>query len=117
MRHAIQTDKAPAAIGSYSQAIEKGDTVFLAGQIPLDPATMLLVEGGIKAQVQQVFENIKAVVEAANGNMNHVTKLTVYLMNLNDISVVNDVIAEYFRAPYPARTSIQVAGLPQEFHG
>ncbi len=113
MRQVIETSAAPAAIGSYSPAIRVNQTVYLSGQIPLDPAAMSLVEGGIKEQVKQVFENIKAVVEAAGGNLNQITKLTVYLMNLADITIVNEAIAHYFTKPYPARTSIQVAGLPK----
>ena len=113
MRKAIQTEKAPAAIGSYSQAIQAGGVVYLAGQIPLDPKTMNLVAGDLRAQVVRVFENMKAVAEAAGGNLDRVVKLTVYLMDLSSITVVNEVIADYFKQPYPARTSIQVAGLPK----
>ncbi|MEO8963525.1 MAG: RidA family protein [Gammaproteobacteria bacterium] len=113
MRQNINTDKAPAAIGSYSQAIKVGNAVYLAGQIPLDPKTMALVEGDITQQVSRVFENMKAVVEAANGTLDDVVKLTVYLTDLADIVTVNEVIAHYFKQPYPARTSIQVSALPK----
>lgn len=113
MRQIIFTEKAPAAIGSYSQAVQAGNTVYLSGQIPLDPSTMQLVEGDIRKQVDQVFENIKQVVEAAQGSMDNVVKLTVYLTNLADVSAVNEAIAHYFKQPYPARTTIQVSALPK----
>lgn len=113
MRQNINTDKAPAAIGSYSQAIKVGNTVYLAGQIPLDPKTMALVPGDITQHVKQVFENMKAVVTDANGTLDDIVKLTVYLTDLSDIVAVNAVIAEYFNQPYPARTSIQVSALPK----
>lgn len=113
MRQVIETTKAPAAIGSYSQAIKAGNTIYLSGQIPLDPATMNLVEGDIHAQVERVFENLQAVAEAAGGNLDGVTKLTVYLIDLAHIAVVNEAIKKYFKLPYPARTSIQVSALPK----
>lgn len=113
MSQVITTETAPAAIGSYSQAIKAGNTIYLSGQIPLDPETMTIVEGGINAQVEQVFENLQNVVVAAGGNMNAIAKLTVYLMDLSHITVVNEAIKNYFQQPYPARTSIQVAGLPK----
>jgi len=113
MRNAIETKNAPAAIGNYSQAIKAGNTVYLAAQIPLDPATMTLVEGDMFVQATRVFENIKAVAEASGGTMNHIVKLTVYLTDLTDMAAVNEVIAQYFQKPYPARTSTQVAALPK----
>lgn len=113
MRQAITTNKAPTAIGSYSQAVRAGNTVYLAGQIPLDPVSMELVKGDIRQQVNQVFENIKMVVEAANGTLDDVVKLTVYLMDLSIVTLVNEEIASYFSQPFPARTTIQVAGLPK----
>ncbi len=113
MRQVIQTEKAPAAIGSYSQAIKIGNTVYLAGQIPLDPNTMALVDGDIKIQVSRVFENLKAVAAAAGGTMDNIVKFTVYLIDLANITAVNDAIAHYCKKPYPARTSIQVSGLPK----
>ena len=113
MRQVIQTNKAPAAIGSYSQAVEAGKTVYLSGQIPLDPLSMQLVEGDIREQVNQVFRNIKAVVEAASGTLDQVVKLTVYLIDLSHVVAVNEAIADYFTQPYPARTTIQVSALPK----
>lgn len=113
MHQIIQTDKAPAAIGNYSQAVKTASTLYLSGQIPLDPLTMALVEGGIKEQVMRVFENIKAVLSGAELNMSNVVKLTVYVTDLAAMPAVNDAIAHYFKKPYPARTSIQVAALPK----
>jgi reactive intermediate/imine deaminase len=113
MSQIIDTETAPAVIGSYSQAIKSGNTVYLSGQIPLDPESMTLVAGGIKAEVERVFENLKNVATAAGGNLNAITKLTVYLMDLSNITIVNEAIKKYFQTPYPARTSIQVAGLPK----
>ena len=113
MRDVIQTNKAPAAIGSYSTAVRAGNTVYLSGQIPLDPITMTLIEGDIQQQVNQVFENIKNVVEAAGGTLDEVVKLTVYLVDLSAVTTVNEAIAKYFKQPYPARTSIQVSALPK----
>lgn len=113
MSQVVQTSKAPAAIGSYSQAMKVGQTVYLAGQIPLDANTMLLVEGGIENQVAKVFENISLVAEAAGGSVDDIVKLTVYLLDLSHITIVNQAIATRFKAPYPARTSIGVAALPK----
>jgi len=113
MRKVIHTDKAPRAIGSYSQAVEAGNTLYLAGQIPLDPETMTLVEGDMLQQVAQIFENIKNVLEAANSDLNEVVKLVVYLVDLSDVGAVNEGIARYFTEPFPARTTIQVAALPK----
>ncbi len=113
MRQDINTKNAPAAIGSYSQAVVAGNTVYLSGQIPLDPVSMLLVEGDIRKQVDQVFENIKQVATAANGSMNDIVKLTVYLTDIANVTAVNESIAAYFAKPYPARTTIQVSALPK----
>lgn len=113
MRKAITTDHAPAAIGSYSQAVEAGDTIYLAGQIPMDPKTMALVEGDMGKQVAQIFENMKAVLAAAKSDLDDIVKLTVYLMNLSDVTAVNEAIAAYFKQPFPARTTIQVSALPK----
>ena len=111
-RHVIHTDAAPKAIGPYSQAVRCGSTVYLAGQIGLDPATMELV-AGIGPQIQRVFENLKAVAAAAGGSLNDVVKLTVYLTDLNHFGRVNEIMATYFAAPYPARAALGVASLPR----
>jgi reactive intermediate/imine deaminase len=109
----ISTDLAPKAIGTYSQAVKAGNTVYLSGQIPLDPATMLLVEGPIDAQIRRVFENLKAVAEAAGGGFQDVVKLNVFLTDLGHFARVNEIMAEYFAEPYPARAAIGVAALPR----
>ncbi|MCC6074928.1 RidA family protein [Pseudomonas sp. GCM10022188] len=108
----ISTDKAPAAIGTYSQAIKAGNTVYLSGQIPLDPATMQLVEG-FEAQAVQVFENLKAVCEAAGGSLADIAKLNIFLTDLANFATVNEVMGRYFQQPYPARAAIGVASLPR----
>lgn len=108
----INTDKAPAAIGTYSQAIEAGNTVYLSGQIPLDPKTMELVEG-FEAQAVQVFENLKAVAEAAGGSLKDVVKLNIFLTDLGNFATVNEVMGRYFQQPYPARAAIGIAALPK----
>jgi reactive intermediate/imine deaminase len=113
MKQLIESKNAPAAIGSYSPAVKVGNTVYLSGQIPLDPVTMNLVNGDMSLQVVRIFENLKDVAEAAGGNLDGVVKLTVYLLDLANISVVNDTIKKYFTEPFPARTSIQVAALPK----
>jgi reactive intermediate/imine deaminase len=113
MRQIIETEKAPAAIGSYSQAIKAGHTIYLSGQIPLDPSTMTVVSGGIMAEATQVFDNLKAVTEAAGGSLNDIVKLTVFLTHLPDLAIVNELMLRYFRTPFPARTSIQVSALPK----
>jgi reactive intermediate/imine deaminase len=113
MKQLIESKNAPAAIGSYSPAVKVGNTVYLSGQIPLDPVTMNLVNGDMSLQVVRIFENLKDVAEAAGGNLDGVVKLTVYLLDLGNISVVNDTIKKYFTEPFPARTSIQVAALPK----
>lgn len=108
----IHTDKAPAAIGTYSQAIKVGDTVYLAGQIPLDPVTMDLVEG-LEAQVEQVFRNLTAVCEAAGGGLGDIVKLNIFLTDLGHFATVNDIMARHFSQPYPARAAIGVSALPR----
>lgn len=112
-REIIATDKAPAAIGTYSQAVKVGNTVYLSGQIPLDPATMNMVEGDIEANIVRVFENLKAVAEAAGGSLKDVVKLNVFLIDLGNFAKVNEVMARYFEQPYPARAAIGVAALPK----
>lgn len=112
-RKIIHTDKAPAAIGPYSQAVRVGDTVYLSGQIPLDPATGLLVEGDISAQARRAFDNLKAVCEAAGGSLSDIARLGLYLTDLGNFAAVNAVMGEYFQAPYPARSTIEVSGLPR----
>lgn len=112
-RTPIHTDKAPAAIGTYSQAIKAGSTLYLSGQIPLDPKTMQLVEGDIDAHIARVFENLKAVAEAGGGSLAQVVKLNVFLTDLGNFSRVNEIMARYFRQPYPARAAIGVAALPK----
>lgn len=110
---AVASDHAPAAIGPYSQAIRAGDTVYLSGQIPLDPASGELVDGGIEAQAVRVFENLKAVAQAAGGSLGQAVKLTVYLTDLGHFATVNEVMARYFEPPYPARATLGVAALPR----
>ncbi|HET8903431.1 MAG TPA: RidA family protein, partial [Saccharospirillum sp.] len=105
----ISTDQAPAAIGPYSQAVKVGDTVYLSGQIPLDPETMALVEGDIATQVHRVFKNLTAVCEAAGGSLQHIVKLNIFLTDLGHFNTVNEIMKEYFEAPYPARAAIGVA--------
>lgn len=110
----IQTDNAPQAIGTYSQAVKMDNNVYLSGQIPLDPETMTLVDGDISAQIRQVFDNLLAIVQAANGDFFDVVKLNVYLTDLSDFPIVNEIMAEYFVQPYPARAVIGVAALPKD---
>ena len=112
-KEAIHSDSAPAAIGTYSQAIRQGNLVFLSGQIPLDPATMEVVEGDFEARARQVFENLKAVAEAAGGNLNQAVKLTIFLTDLDNFATVNSVMEDYFDQPYPARAAVGVASLPK----
>lgn len=112
-RQIISTELAPAAIGPYSQAVRCGDTVYLSGQIPLDPETMSLVEGDMRVQVKRVFVNLRAVAEAAGGTLDDIVKLTVYLTDLGHFPLVNEVMAEHFREPYPARAAVGVAQLPK----
>jgi reactive intermediate/imine deaminase len=112
-KQAIHSDSAPAAIGTYSQAVRSGDLVFLSGQIPLDPTTMELVPGDFEARARQVFENLQRVAEAAGGNLSQVVKLTVFLTDLDNFATVNRVMEDYFDAPYPARAAVGVASLPK----
>lgn len=111
-KQTVQTDAAPQAIGTYSQAIRCGATVYLSGQIGLDPASMRLVEG-VEAQVHRVFQNLAAVAAAAGGSLDHVVKLTVYLTDLAHFARVNEIMAGYFNRPYPARAALGVASLPR----
>lgn len=112
-RKIIQTDDAPAAIGTYSQAVRTGNLVFLSGQIPLDPETMQLVGEDFEARARRVFDNLEAVARAAGGSLDHAVKLTVYLTDLDNFATVNTVMADYFKAPYPARAAVGVASLPK----
>jgi len=112
-KQAIHSDNAPAAIGTYSQAIRAGNFVFLSGQIPLDPATMEFVEGDFEARARQVFENLRAVAQAAGGSLDEVVKLTIFLTDLGNFATVNAVMADYFEQPYPARAAVGVASLPR----
>lgn len=109
----IHTKQAPAAIGAYSQAVKVGNTVYLSGQIPLDPATMGMVEGGIDAQIRRVFDNLKAVAEAAGGSLDDIVKLNVFLTDLAHFPLVNEIMAAYFNQPFPARAVVGVASLPR----
>ena len=112
-RQIIHTERAPQAIGTYSQAVRVGDTVYLSGQVPLDPATMQMVAGDIEAQIRRVFENLKAVAEAAGGSLAQAVKVNVYLTDLANFAKVNEVMAQYCPQPYPARAAVGVAQLPR----
>lgn len=112
-RETISTPDAPAAIGTYSQAVKTGNLVFLSGQIPLDPASMQLVSGDIDAEIRRVFDNLKAVAAAAGGTLDHAVKVTVFLTDLAHFGRVNEIMATYFAQPYPARAAIGVAALPR----
>lgn len=112
-RQPIHSDHAPAAIGPYSQAVRVGNTVYFSGQIPLDPATGELVEGDIGMQARRAFENLRAVCEAAGGSFDDIVRVGLYLTNLAQFAAVNAVMAEYFQAPYPARSTIEVSALPK----
>lgn len=112
-RHTIHTDRAPQAIGTYSQAVRAGDTVYLSGQVPLDPATMQMVTGDIETQIRRVFDNLKAVAEAAGGSLAQAVKMTVWLTDLAHFGTVNEVMAQYCSKPYPARAAVGVAALPR----
>jgi len=109
----ISTPEAPAAIGTYSQAVRAGNTVYLSGQIPLDPKTMKIVDGDFEAQARRVFDNLRAVCRAAGGDFDRVVRITVYLTDLANFAKVNEVMATYFREPYPARAAIGVSQLPR----
>ena len=112
-REIIQTDKAPQAIGTYSQAIKCNNTVYMSGQIPLVPETMVLAEGDMDVQITRVFDNLQAVAEAAGGSLQDIAKLNIFLIDLNNFALVNEVMARYFEQPYPARAAIGVASLPK----
>lgn len=112
-RSIVSTDQAPKAIGTYSQAVKVADTVYLSGQIPLDPATMEMVGGDMRAQITRVFDNLSAVAAAAGGSLADVVKLNIYLTDLSHFPLVNEVMAQYFREPYPARAAVGVAQLPK----
>ncbi|MGE0126777.1 MAG: RidA family protein [Blastocatellales bacterium] len=110
----IQTERAPQAIGPYSQAIKANGFIFASGQIPLDPATMKIVEGGIQEQTEQALENLKAVLDAAGSSLDRVIKTTVYLADMNEFAAMNEIYAKYFSAAKPARATVQVARLPRD---
>ncbi len=110
----INTSQAPAAIGTYSQATRYGNTLYLSGQIPLDPASMEIVDGEIEAQIHRVFMNLRAVCEAAGGTLNDILKLNVFLADMANFPAVNAIMAEYFTEPYPARAAVGVAALPRD---
>jgi reactive intermediate/imine deaminase len=112
-REVIQTSKAPAAIGTYSQAIRAGDTVYISGQIPLDPGTGELVDGDIRVQIDQVFKNLTAVADAAGASLQNAVKITVYLTDLSHFASVNEIMEQYFEQPYPARAALGVVSLPK----
>ena len=112
MKKIIKTENAPAAIGTYSQAVKKGNIVFLSGQIPLDPKSMELVEG-IENQIHQVFKNLLSVIETAEASVNDLVKLNIYLTDLNNFALVNSIMEKYFSEPYPARAAVGVASLPK----
>jgi reactive intermediate/imine deaminase len=114
IRKTIQTDLAPQAIGTYSQAVRCGDSVYLSGQIPLVPQTMELVDGGMEAQIRRVFDNLAAVATAAGGSLADIVKLNIYLVDLGQFALVNQVMAGYFNEPYPARAAVGVAALPRD---
>ncbi len=109
----IQTDNAPQAIGTYSQAVKVDNTVYISGQIPLDPASMEIVEGGINAQITRVFENLSAVAQASGGSLKDIVKLNIFLTDLGCFPVVNETMARYFVEPYPARAAVEVSALPK----
>ena len=112
-KEAIHSDGAPAAIGTYSQAIKSGNLLFMSGQIPLDPKTMQIVDGNFEAHARQVFDNLKAVAEAAGGNLDQIVKLTIFLTDLDNFATVNSVMEEFFEQPFPARAAVGVASLPK----
>lgn len=113
-REVITTDQAPQAIGTYSQAVKVGTTVYLSGQIALDPQTMTMVEGDTEVEIRRVLDNLQAVARAAGGSLNDLAKLNVFLVDLANFALVNQVMAEYFQEPYPARAAIGVAALPRD---
>jgi reactive intermediate/imine deaminase len=109
----IKTDNAPQAIGTYSQAVKVDNTVYISGQIPLDPATMEIVEGGVDAQITRVFDNLKAVAQESGGSLKDVVKLNIFLTDLSCFPTVNEIMARYFDEPYPARAAVEVSALPK----
>ena len=114
MKEIISTDKAPAAIGPYTQAVKVGNLLFTSGQIPIDPATNTLVEGGIEVQARRVMENVKAILTASGADMDAVVKTVVFIKDMNDFAKVNEIYAEYFTGNYPARSCVEVARLPKD---
>jgi reactive intermediate/imine deaminase len=112
-RETVHSDQAPKAIGPYSQAVRVGDTVYVSGQIPLDPSSGELVRDDIGAEVRRVFENLKAIAAAAGGSLDHVVKLTIFLTDMTQFAKVNEIMQQYFREPYPARVTVGVAALPR----
>ena len=114
MKEIIATDKAPAAIGPYSQAVRVGDMIFTSGMIPIDPATNTLVEGGVDVQARRVLENVKALLEASGTSMDKVVKTVVFIKNMEDFAAINEVYAKYFPEPFPARSCIEVARIPKD---
>jgi reactive intermediate/imine deaminase len=114
MKEIINTDKAPQAIGTYSQAVKVGSTVYLSGQIPLVPETMEMVEGTFEDNVRRVFDNLTAVCEAAGGSLQDIAKLNIFLTDLGNFAKVNAIMAEYFEQPYPARAAVQISALPKD---
>ena len=112
-RKPIHTDEAPGAIGTYSQAVACGKTVYLSGQIPLDPRSMTLVAGGIEEQIHQMFRNLASVAKASGGSLAHAAKVTIYMTDLTQFAKVNEIMAQYFSKPYPARATVGVAALPK----
>ena len=114
MKQVIHTDSAPAAIGPYSRAIQIGDLLFVSGQVPIDPSTGAIVEGDVKAQAQQSLNNLKAILNAAGTNMGAVVKTTVFLADMNDFAAMNEVYAQFFQEPFPARSAVQAARLPKD---
>ena len=113
-RKTIKTDQAPEAIGTYAQAVSVGGTVYLSGQIPLNPETMELETGDFELQIKRVFDNLSAVAEAAGGDLSKIVKLNIFLQDLSNFPVVNKVMSEYFDLPYPARAVVEVSGLPKD---
>ncbi|MCW8963060.1 MAG: RidA family protein [Gammaproteobacteria bacterium] len=110
----IATDRAPQAIGTYSQAVKAGNTVYISGQIPLVPETMALVEGDMEANIRRVFENLRAICEEAGGSLADIVKLNIFLTDLSNFALVNEVMATYFAQPYPARAAVGIASLPKD---
>jgi len=114
MKQIIKTDNAPQAIGTYSQAVKAGNTVYLSGQIPLVPETMEMIDGNMEAQITRVFDNLQAVAQAAGGELKDIVKLNIFLTDLSNFALVNEVMSRYFSEPYPARAAVGVAQLPKE---